>query len=41
MDYVEIVDTITRLLEMQEKVKIHYKVKEKGVDYDERKLRTL
>ena len=36
MDYKEIADTITRLLEMQEKVKIHYKVKEKGEDYNGR-----
>ena len=41
MDYMDIADTITRLLEKQEKVKIHYKLKEKGEDYDERKLRTL
>ena len=41
MDYMEIVDTITRLLEMQEKVKIHYKIKENGEKIDERKLRTF
>ena len=35
MDYIEIADTITRLLEIQEKVKIHYKVKEKGEECNE------
>lgn len=41
MDYMEIVDTITKLLEKQERVKIHYKVKKGDEIYNERELRTL
>jgi hypothetical protein len=36
VEYIEIIDTITRLLEMQENVKIHYKVR-KGEEYDGRR----
>lgn len=32
MDYMEIAYTITKLLEMQEKVKIHYKVRKEDGD---------
>ena len=35
MDYMEVADTITRLLEMQEQVKIHYRVR-KGEEKNER-----
>lgn len=41
MDYMEIVDTITKLLEMQEKVKIHYKVRKGDEKYNEREIRTF
>ena len=41
MDYMEITHTITKLLEMQENVKIHYKVRKGDGEDNERKLRTL
>ena len=36
MDYLEMIDTITKLLEAQEKVKIHYKVRKGDEKYNER-----
>ena len=41
MDYIEVIDTITKLLEMQEKVKIHYKVRKGDEIYNEREIRTF
>lgn len=41
MDYMEMAYTITKLLEKQEKVKIHYKVRKGDGEDNERKLRTL
>ena len=41
MDYMEIADTITKLLEIQEKVKIHYKVRKGDEKYNERELQTF
>lgn len=37
MDYMEIADTITKLLEIQERVKIHYKVRKGDEEYNERR----